>query len=81
MARPERIETLEDVKIWIADHNGRIDAFWAHQHAWNEGVKKQLVSGERRLTALEKKVMYFSGAAAALGSVVGALLAKALITL
>lgn len=78
MTRPNRIESIEDIKIWIADHDGRIDAWWVQQHSWNKSMEGNTRSCETRLTALEKKVMYFSGASAAFGSVIGALIANAL---
>lgn len=78
MPRPERIESIEDIKIWIADHDGRIDAWWEQQHGWNRVMEADSRNRDTRLTALEKKVMYFSGASAAFGSVIGALIANAL---
>ena len=71
MVRPERIETLHDVKMWIAEHDGRIEAWWDAQREHNRECDAQLLSLERRFTALEKRVVWFAGAAAGLGAVLG----------
>ena len=47
------IDSLEDVKLWVADHDGA-------------GTQRDVVN---RLTSLEKKVIWLAAAAAAGGSV------------
>ncbi len=69
--RPERIDTIEDVKTWIADHDGRIDAYWDAQHALNERTTDTLEALTHRLGALEKKVVMFAGIAAGAGGLLG----------
>lgn len=78
MPRPENINTIEDIKIWIADHDGRIDAYWDEQHRWNSKMEDVIESIGLRLTSVEKKIMWFAGASAAVGSVVGAFVANTL---
>ncbi len=78
MPRPKRIETLNDMKVWIADHDGRIDAYWEAQHIWNKKIEIEFKDFGLRISSCEKKIMYFAGAAAALGSVVGAFVANTL---
>lgn len=67
--RPEKIETLEDVRLWIADHDGRIDQLWQQQHRINDRT-------ESRVSALERRVIFWAGAAAAAGSILGPLLGR-----
>ena len=76
MGRPEQIESLEDVKHWIYDHDGRIDAWWEAQHEWN--AKKEILdaSFEKRLSAVERRMAAVSAAAAAIGAVAGTMLSK-----
>ncbi len=72
--RPTKIETLEDVKIWIADHDGRIDQLWSDQHRWNEKAEHKIGQLDNRVNSLERRVMWFSGAAAAIGAFAGVFL-------
>ena len=72
--RPERVETLADVKTWIADHDGRIDAYWDAQHALNSDNEERFKALDTRLTSMEKRVIGFSGAAAGIGALVGTLI-------
>ena len=76
MARPTRIETIDDIKTWIADHDGRIDAYWEAQFKLNDKIEGKFGSLYNRLEALEKRVMWFAGVAAGVGSVIGGLLTR-----
>lgn len=77
MARPDKIETLENVQHWIYDHDARIDAWWEEQHRRNRSVDDRLDGITKRLSALERRIMWFCGAASAIGGIVGALLGGA----
>lgn len=70
---PESREHPETVR-WQAEHDGRINAWWEAQRAWNMKVDTKLHTLSVKLTALEKKIIFVSGAAAAIGSVLGALI-------
>ena len=78
MPRPEKLEELSDLIAWIHDHDGRIDAYWANQHDWNGKIELRLDRFDVRMTAVEKRIMWFAGAAAATGSLVGAVITKLL---
>ena len=84
MTRPDRIDDLDDVKTWIADHDGRIDAFWDAQHSWNDKqevlyrdsqlrTEGRLEEVQRRMSAIERKVMLLAGAGSVAGALVGSL--------
>lgn len=71
----ERVETLEDVKQWIAAHDGKIDAYWEAQHKWNDDKERELKvdrkemrealsSFARRLVGVEKKLIWMVAACA-----------------
>jgi hypothetical protein len=70
------MEDIEDVKQWIAEHDGKITAFWNQQHDWNKVVDVSFRDIYGRINSLEKKIMWFAGAGAAIGAIVGALLPK-----
>ena len=100
MTRPTSIDTLDDLKAWAHDHDGRNDAYWEAQHHWNDKLevnckehevscaqamdKYTLMQGRKmdtmatRITSIEKKSMWVSGACAAIGSIVGVLLSGGL---
>jgi len=63
--------TLEEIRLWIANHDGRIDAWWHQQHEWNRDIEDRFQKVTERLSALERKVMYMAGLAAAGGAIVG----------
>lgn len=69
-----KLETVEDVILWVAEHDGRIDAYWEAQHKLNDENADRFIDDESRLTSVEKRVVWFSGFAAAVGSVIGALI-------
>jgi hypothetical protein len=76
MVRPDRVETLEDVKAWIADHDGRIDAWWDAQHQQNRDNEHWKRKIQERLTALEKRVVWISGMAAGSGAGIGTVIVE-----
>ena len=76
MARPERVDTLDDVKVWIADHDGYITAWWQQQREWNDRVDRKISSVNTRLTSVEKRIIYVAGAASAFGSGLGYLILR-----
>lgn len=69
-----KLKTVEDVIQWVSEHDGRIDAYWEAQHKRNDKVDERFIINEGRLTSVEKRVVWFSGFAAAVGSVIGALI-------
>jgi len=100
---PEHIDDLDDVKAWIAHHDGRIDALWDSQKGWNATVERRLDSMmprdscgmtmkgyddalsrltlsiaqvDRRVTAIERRVMWLSGFAAGFGALAGEFLPR-----
>ncbi len=64
------IVTNDDVlcQNWRSEHDGRINELWRRQHLDNKHVAG-------RVTVLEKRVFWFSGAAAAFGAFLPQLLA------
>jgi len=70
--QPEDMEKeLEAIKLWVAEHDGRIEAWWVNQRSWNEKVEERLSDLTIRLSAVEKRMMWFAGAAAATGGWLG----------
>lgn len=76
MVRPTKVEKIEDILAWIQDHDGRIDAWWEAQHRTNERMESRLDGLSRRMTAVEKKIMWITGAAAAIGSFAAPIVTK-----
>lgn len=72
MAKVERVKTLEDVKVWVADHDATSAAWWQSQREWNERVDKKIADLNVRLTAAERRLIYVAGAASAVGGSLGA---------
>ncbi len=66
-----RLESLEDVKLWIAEHAGQSKALWRAQHELNDKMDTWTMRIELRITALERRVMWITGMAAAVGAVLG----------
>ena len=62
---------MDDVKTWIAEHDGRINAFWDEQHRWNTTTDSRLDNFSKRLSVLERRVMWIVGAGAVAGSLAG----------
>jgi hypothetical protein len=80
--RPTRIETLDDVRQWIADNDGRMDAYWEAQRSFNKRIEGEVKARdaliELRLTAVERRVIYLSGLAAGVGGLIGTLVSGVL---
>jgi len=66
----------EDIKAWIYEHDARIDAWWVEQRNLNTDITKELAAMGARLSTLERKVIFWSGGAAVVGSLIGAFLFK-----
>ncbi len=64
----ERVAKLER---WAAEHDGRINAWWEAQHQWNAKAEARMDTFSLRLLAIEKRMMWVAGFAAAVGAFVG----------
>jgi hypothetical protein len=71
-----RLDDTEDIKQWIAGHDARCEELWAHQRGWNEKTEKMIGDCTSRLSSIERKVMFWAGAAAAGGGLLGTIVAK-----
>ncbi len=69
-----RIESIEDIRVWIADHGGRSSELWRQQEAAHAKMERRMQDTEHRLSTLEKRMMWVSGVAAGFGGLLGALL-------
>jgi len=84
--RVERLEAevraLHAVQVactqWEAEHDGRINAYWEQQFKTNGEIKLLTEKLSDRVMGVERKVMYISGFAAAIGGLIGGLAAKGL---
>jgi len=69
------IEDLEAkvaaMQLWVAEHDGRIEAWWEAQREWNAKMETQVIGLTQRLTAVEKRMMWWAGAAAGAGGWIG----------
>ena len=70
------IQSIDDARMWMIDHDARIDVWWEIQHKLNAKVEEEMGSLGLRISACEKKLMLIAGAASAVGGLVGGLLAK-----
>lgn len=75
---PDHPQTTEELALWAAEHDGRINALWEAQHTLNMLSEKRFHAFATRLGALERKVMWFSGFSAAVGGLIGALASRAI---
>jgi hypothetical protein len=73
---PERVRNLE---LAQAEQMGRGEERWEGQKRLNEQLSGTISNHERRLVALEKRVMYFAGVSAALGALLGGVASRLLI--
>lgn len=69
----ERPQTVEELALWAAEHDGKINAYWEAQHKWNYKKDTADVARDRRVTAIEKKVIVLCTLSAAVGSVIGSI--------
>lgn len=66
--RNDDLQTLEDIRLWIADHDAKINLLWKQQHDFNERL-------DSRVSVIEKKIVWLTTLAAAGGGVGGQFLA------
>ena len=63
---------VQGITVWIAEHDGRIDAWWDEQKRWNLAFEKEVRTQhhgfELRLSAVEKRMIYVAGFGAGIGS-------------
>ena len=64
-------ERIRELELAQAEQHGRGEERWTAQHLMNDQLSVTIRDHERRLVALEKRVMYFVGAAAAFGALIG----------
>ena len=74
----ERVKELEEAmdraRLWMAEHDGRINAYWDEQHRHNKNVDDEMRKLATSLNALERRVVTICGIAAGAGSVIGTIL-------
>ena len=69
---------VDQSRLWISAHEARCTERWASQEKHNVEIAKSLRDVFRRLTDLDKRVMWISGAAAAAGGGLGAIISRVL---
>ncbi len=73
-----RIEALEKRMAardrWEAEHDGRTNAWWDAQRSWNGTCDTWQHAIGIRMSAIERKIMWIAGFAAAVGALAGNLL-------
>lgn len=75
----ERLQAaVQALKLWEVEHDARINAKWERQEEENdEVVDKMAVIHDRisatnkRVSSIEKKIIWFCGIAAGVGAVIG----------
>lgn len=78
----DNLNTLEDVARWALANNAETRAWWDEQRRANEDLRRDLRTEiarlesrqnhhSMRITALERKLFWLAGAAAAAGGVLG----------
>ena len=65
-----RVNTLDDVRVWIANHGGEIDEKWKTQEELNRAVNEAFNKLFEKVDALSMKIAYATGAAMLLGAIV-----------
>ncbi len=80
MSRPSisDIDTIEGAKLWMIEHDARIDSYWESQFKANAEVLKRICALGERTSAIEKRLVWIAGFASALGGMGGSLLTWAL---
>lgn len=82
-----RLENVEDVIAWCHQHEGKVTVLWQAQHKLNDKVElraaahdekddRRFASVELRVTAVEKRIVYWAGLCAGVGSLVGAIVSS-----
>jgi len=62
----------EKMNKWVAEHDGRINAWWESQRRWNKGVEKDVRDIFTRVRCLEHRVIFASGFIGCIGAIIGA---------
>jgi len=70
------MDTMEGLRNWAIEHAARTDERWKMQDVFNKHCEKDHVEIRKRMTAVEKKVIWFSGGAAAFGTILATLATK-----
>ena len=73
-----RLDSLDDVKLWIARHDGRIDAWWEAQHQWNKDKTKLINDLNIRIGQLERRIIWVAGLMSGIGTMIGTTVSHAL---
>jgi len=69
---------VEAGKLWIAAHDAKINALWDSQKEWNRRHESSMVEVFRRLTAVEKRVVFIAGGMSLAGAIAGTFLSHLL---
>lgn len=72
-------EVLQTLIEWRARHEGATDERRRSDDRWYSHVEGTLIEHGNRLTAVERKVVWISGFAAAAGAILGVLVTKVLV--
>jgi hypothetical protein len=62
---PDRIETVEDARLWAVKHQTEVDGLWTSQHRHNARNHQDHEKILTRLSAIEKRLIYAAGFIAA----------------
>ena len=62
---PAKIESMADVAAWIHNHDGWVKTDWRAQHRLNADQKKWNEFTMLRIQAVERRIVFFAGLAAA----------------
>ncbi len=71
---PEPVDTPEKVAVWIASNDAQTKAWWEGQRQYNAETAVELATQDKRITALERRLIWAAGAAAGVGGLLGPLL-------
>jgi len=66
-----RVSSPEEAYHWIAQHGGQIDEKWRNQELVNEKCDAMMIKVFDRIDTLTTRIAWMTGAAAALGAVIG----------
>ena len=72
----EKLESLADCRLWMAEHRGRTETLWAAQHLWNKQYREDMKGISVRISKVEKTVAGFAGLAAVVGAILGTFLSR-----
>ena len=67
-----KIETIDDVKTWLAAHDGQVQTWWDAQHEQNNILIKQMAEITVKLDTLRTRNIWLSGLGAGIGFLIGA---------